>query len=316
MTLTQLGYLVAIVEHGFNISKAASTLHTSQPGVSRQIKLLEVELGINILTRRGGRIVGLTEHGQRVAEAAKVIVKEAGRLKSMRDEILGHGAGELRVATLHSIAMTVLPMAVLAMRNDFPSVTIDVQQASAAHCFELLGAGEIDLALTIEVPLTSHHLATLPMGSVGHVLLVPDGHPLLNKKTVTLEDIASHPLVFSRATGSNWGVTRVFVKHGIELKPSIYVMDVSVIKSFVQAGAGISIVSRASYDEKQDRNVRAIDISHMFAPSQLSIVFDPFRYMRSFAYRFIESLAPAWTPHKVLQEIRSHVYTDGTEKRG
>lgn len=309
MTLTQLKYLVAIVEQGFNITRAAEVLHTSQPGISRQIRLLEEELGISMLMRNGGRIVGLTEEGVRVATSAKRIVKEVGSLKLMGEEFLQQETGRLCVATLHSLALSMLPSAVVGIRTHYPEVTLEVRHASASHCFDLLRAGDIDLGITIEEPAKSYGLAALPLRTFPRMLILPHGHALLESTSIELDDIACYPLIFQDALASSgWEVARVFKARGIELKPAIQTMDASVIKAYVEHGAGIAIVSGAAFDVQRDRGLRAIDLSHIFAPSLISAVFDPLRYMRGYAYEFIEMLAPTWTKKKIDESIRDMVF--------
>ncbi|MBN9430611.1 MAG: LysR family transcriptional regulator [Burkholderiales bacterium] len=308
MTLTQLRYLVAIVEHGFNISKAAIAVHTSQPGVSKQMQMLESELGINILDRNLGRIVGLTEHGMLVAESAKAIVKEADKLKSMGDEVLQQDAGELRIAGLHAHAVSLFPKAVVSVQQAFPRVTVQVQLASAAHCFELLRAGELDFGITIEPPPEPHQLLAIPLGENPRVLIVPAKHPLLQRQPVTLEDIAAYDMLISRDTGVNWEVLRTFQRAGLKVRSIAYLTDAEVVKAFVREGAGISIVSSLSIDEQPDYSLGTINVNHIFGLGQSFLIFDPFRYMRGYGYHFIEKLAPEWPRKKVEREIRRCIY--------
>lgn len=309
MTLTQLNYLVAIIEHGFNISRAAEALHTSQPGISRQIRLLEQQLGINVLLRNGGRIVGLTEEGMRVVASAKRIVKEAASLKSMGEEFLQQETGRLRVATLHSLALSLLPKAVIGVRKHFPAVLIEVQHASASSCFDLLRAGDIDIGITIEQPAQSFGLVALPLQTIPRVLLVPKGHALLKHKSITLDDILAHPLIFPDAMSSGaWSVSRSMQARGIDFEPAIRAMDATIIKAYVEHGAGIAIVSAAAFDANRDLALSAIALDHLFEPSEVSAVFDPLRYMRGYAYEFIELLAPVWTKRKITDAIRDVVF--------
>lgn len=306
MTLTQLKYLVAIVEQGFNITRAASVLYTSQPGISRQIRLLEEELGISMLARSGGRIVGLTEEGKRVAKSAKRIVNEMGSLKLMGEEFLQQETGRLSVVTLHSFALSTLTSAVVGVRERYPEVTIDIQHASASQSFELLRAGSVDLAVTIEEPPSAYGLVSLPVGNVPRVLVLPHGHPLCDCDPIRLEDIAAYPLIFHRSfVSSGWAVTRVFKAHGIEPKPVLEAMDSSIIKTYVERGAGIAIISGAAYDAGRDKGLCAIDLSHIINPSPVSVVLDPLRYLRRYVYDFVETLAPRWTKKRIDDEIRA-----------
>lgn len=309
MTLTQLKYLVAIVDQGFNITRAAAVLHTSQPGISRQIRLLEEQLGISMLLRVGGRITGLTEEGVRVARSAKRIVKEVSSLMRMGEEFMQQETGRLSVATVHSLALSMLPPAVLGVRTRYPGVTIAVQHASASQCFDLLRIGDLDLGVTIEAPASSSGLVALPLQTVPRVLIVPPGHELLSCDLIGLEDIAVCPLIFPESMiNGDWAVSRVFKANGIDLQPVIEAMDASVIKAYVEQGAGVAIISGAAFDPQRDHGLRAIDVSHLFEPSYIFGVFDPLRFMRGYAYEFIELLAPAWSKLKIEAAIRDSVY--------
>jgi LysR family cys regulon transcriptional activator len=309
MTLTQLKYLVAIVDQGFNITRAAAVLHTSQPGISRQIRLMEEQLGISMLIRVGGRITGLTQEGIRVAISAKRIVKEVSSLMRMGEEFMQQETGRLSVATVHSLALSMLPSAVMGLRTRYPGVTIAVQHASASQCFDLLRTGDLDLGITIEAPGLSSGLIALPLQTVPRVLIVPPDHELLSGGLIGLADIARYPLIFQGAmVNSGWAVSRVFKASGIELQPVIEAMDASVIKAYVEHGAGIAIISGAAFDPQRDRGLRSIDVSHLFEPSYIFGIFDPLRFMRGYAYEFIELLAPAWSKLKVDEAIRDIVY--------
>lgn len=307
MTLVQLKYLEAIFAHGFNISNAAKTLHTSQPGISRQIRLLEQELGINILVRHGGRIAGLTEQGARVMESAALILKEVANVKNIGDEVYRQEAGELRIAALHSVALSILPKAIAGVRSAYQAVTVEVQQASASHSFDLLQAGAVDFAVALEPPPAKFNLASFRICALPRLLLVRSDHPLLARSEVDLAAIAKYPLVFSNVLATEWDVARVFRMHGFEIRPMIRAMDASVIKSLVCQGAGIAILSGASYDEVRDVGVKSIDVSHLFEPCDMSLVLDPFRYIRGYGYLFIELMAKELTRTRVDRMIRAYV---------
>jgi DNA-binding transcriptional LysR family regulator len=304
MTLTQLTYVIAVIEHGFSISKAAAALHTSQPGISRQIRVLEQQLGTLVFARARGRIVGLTQSGEFVAASAKRITKEAESLTLMGADFLHQVTGRLRIGTLHAVAISVLLQGIKSMRTRHPGVTIDVEQASGSRCFELLRAGNIDLGITIERPADSYRLVSLPFLKLSRILVVPRGHPLLKLKAVALADIARYPLICLNAlANTSWLVARVFQAQGVPFEPAIRTMDAAVIKAYIEVGAGIAILSAGSFDTKRDRRLRAINVDHLFEPSEISLILDPTVYLRGYTYEFIESLAPAWTKKRIDDAI-------------
>jgi LysR family cys regulon transcriptional activator len=314
MTLTQLRYFAAIVESGFNISRAAQVLHTSQPGVSRQIRVLEEQLGTNLLERTGGRIVGLTETGTRVLVTARRILKDADSLKSMSDEFLQQEVGQLTIATMHTHAHAVLPKAVAALRRRYPGVVVEIRQASPSLILDLARAGEVDLGLTIEIPAASHRLAAFPLMQIPRILIVPRNHPLLKKRSVTLQDLTLYPMICQHAlSAGGWAVTRVFKEHGVDMTPAIYAMDASVIKAHVEEDAGIAVISGVLFDPKRDSRIRAINVSHIFEPSTMTAVVDPYRYLRGYTYDFIAQLAPDWTRQAIDDAIRKVVFSTDPE---
>lgn len=306
MTLTQLRYLIAIVDCGCSISRAAEVLHTSQPGISRQIRVLEQQLGTAVLARNGGRIVGLTESGVQAVTTARRIVKDMESLKLMSQEFLQQEGGRLNIGTLHTYALSLLPPAIAAMFARYPGVLIDVRQTALPLTLELVRAGELDVGVTIDLPPASSGLLGLPVAKIPLALVVPVGHKLLKRRPVSLEDLLQYPMIClgSSSTGS-WGVSSVFKSHGLELRPSIYAMDASVMQSYVAQGVGIAMLPASL---PTSPNVRSIDVSHLFPPSAVTAVIDPNRYMRGYVYEFLVNLAPRWTKREVDRAIRGMLF--------
>jgi DNA-binding transcriptional LysR family regulator len=307
MTLTQLRYLVAIADHGFNISRAAAALHTSQPGVSRQIRVLEEQLGSPILSRNRGRVLGMTAAGAQALAKARRILSEVDALRRMSRDMAGGEIGTLGVATQYSYAISIVPHAVAAMRERYPGVSVVVQQAAAAVGVEMVRYGDVDIAITIEPPPPGSGLAGLRLADIPLVLIVPRGHPLLKRSAIGLEDLLAHPFIGPVSSSSaDWGVRRVFSSHGLELEPAISVMNAGVMQSYVAFGAGIAIVP-ASLPRQQ--GVRAIDVEHLFKPNSVTAIFDAHRQMAPYTYDFVSHLAPQWTKTEIdraLHEVRSH----------
>ncbi len=308
MTFTQLRYFVAVVECGFNVSKAALLLHTSQPGISRQIRVLEQSIGTHLLVRTNGRIIGLTEAGSKTFSTAKRVLKDVTSLKSMSEEYLQEEVGHLVIGTMHTHALGILPSAVAMLRKRYPGVTIEVRQASPVMITELCKIGELDIGLSLGQPEAQHRLLGFPLVSIPRVLIVQKNHPLLKKRNISLEDLLNYPMICQHSlSAGGWEVTRVFKEMGKELSPAIYAMDSSVIKAFVEKDAGIAVISGASFDPKRDTAIRAIDVSKLFQPSQLTAVIDPYRFLRGYTYDLITEIAPQWTKRKIDLTIREAI---------
>jgi LysR family cys regulon transcriptional activator len=311
MTLIQLRYLIAIVDNGFSISRAAEALHTSQPGISRQIRVLEQQLGTAILARVGGRIAGVTEGGASVVATARRIVKDLESLKLMGEEFLHQEAGRLNVGTLHSYAMSLLPSAVTALQTRYPRLVVDIRQVSPGLTFDLIAAGELDVGVTIESPPAAGGLIGLPIAEIPLALVVPVGHELLDSRPPTFEDLMRYPMIcLGSSTTGNWGAISLYKARGLDLQPAIFAMDASVIQSYVAAGAGIAVVPSCL---PATPSIRAIDVSHLFPPSRLTAVLDPRRYLRRYVYDFIAHLAPAWTKREIDRAIRDVVFAPPRE---
>ncbi|MCK9513859.1 MAG: LysR substrate-binding domain-containing protein [Pigmentiphaga sp.] len=307
MNLQQLRYLCAIVDAGFNISRAAQALHTSQPGISKQIRLLESRMGTSLLIRKSGRIIGLTDYGEQAWLAAKRILKEFEGLKQMGDDVLRQDSGRLTIATLHSYAYSLLPPVIHGLRQRYPEVSVDIRQATPGNIIELVRAGEADVGLTIERPAPDSGVLALDYRAVPRVLLVPAGHPLLEQETVAFRDIIRYPIIEQGFLSSGgWAVSRTLRAKGYDFEPALSLPDASTIKAYVEEGVGIAVISGAMFDPQRDANLRAIAVDHLFAPSFLTLVIDPHRYQRRYLYDFIESLAPNWDRLSVQYEVRHY----------
>lgn len=310
MNLQQLRYLCAVVDAGFSISKAAQTLHTSQPGISKQIRLLESRMGTALLVRQRGRVVGLTEYGEQAWLAAKRILKEVEGLHAMGEEVLHQDTGQLSIVTLHSYIHSLLPPVIRDLRQRYPAVSVEIRQATPGNIIELVRTGEADVGLTIERPAPGSGVLALDYRAIPRVLLVPADHPLLALDTVTFRDVVRYPIIEQGSLSSGgWEVSRTLRAQGYDFEPALWLPDASTIKAYVAAGVGIAVIPGAMFDAQRDPNLRAIAVDHLFAPSFLTLVIDPQRYQRRYLYDFIESLAPNWDRLSVQYEARH--YPDG-----
>jgi LysR family cys regulon transcriptional activator len=308
MTLQQLRYLIATVDCGFNISRAAEMIHTSQPGISKQIKLLEQQLGTPLLARSAARIIGLTDAGERVLDAARRILRETDGLAQMGRDFMKQETGTLTIVSLHTYALALVPKAAALLRDRYPAVSLQIRQASPGQIVELVRAGEVDLGLTMELPEPTSGVIGFPVLKAPRVLLVPRGHPLTRLEAVTLEDIVEHPFVaHSGLSAGGWAVSRVLKARGLALKTAMLAADASLIKAYVEVGLGVTIVSSLLYSPDRDVSLTAIDVSHIFEPSQVTVLMDPYRYQRGFVHDFVGLLAPDWTAERIRQSVRQFV---------
>lgn len=305
MTFTQLRYLAAIVDYGFSISQAARMLHTSQPGISRQIRLLEQQLGATILARKSGRIIGLTESGERVMHTVRRVINDMESLSLMSQEYLAQESGTLTIGTLHTYALSLLPKALADLRSVYPHVLIDVQQVTLPQAAIQVQDGELDVAITIGEPPVESSVIALHVADIPLQLLVPDGHELTSKSEFDLADLLDYPMICLRSSTTSWGVSSVYKANGYELRPAAYAMDASVMRSLVAHGLGIAVLPSVL---PTISGTVALSVSHLFPPSSINALINPNRFLRGYVYAFIEKLAPKWTRNEIDFEIRNALF--------
>ena len=304
MTLQQLRYLCAIADCGFNISRAAELLHTSQPGISKQIGMLEEELGAGIFVRRKGRMVDVSERGTQVLEVARRILKDANSLRFMGDEVVHAGGGRLALAVLHIHARYLLLDVINQFKRGHPGVCIDLLQGTPGKVSELVMSGEADIGVTVAPVTRLTGLLQIACWPVPRSIVVPVRHPLLRKPRPTLEDIARYPVIAVEASSAvDWEIRRAFQARGIELDIAMHAADASVIKAYVESGIGIAVLPTAAFEPQRDKGLRAIKANHLFGDSHLNLLIDPYRYLRGFAYDFIELVVPDWIRERVEQAM-------------
>lgn len=314
MTFQQLRYLCAVVDGNFNISRAALAVNTSQPGISTQIRLLERELETDILLRRRGRIVGLTEPGLEILETARRMLREADNLGKIGAEFGRNRRGAFSLGMTHTHARYGLLNIIERFRKAYPEVQLNLREASPPQVFELVSSGQVDIGVVNEIPADSRKLVAMPCphsagNNLARTLVVPRGHPLLQKKKrLTLGDVAAHPLIMmdNTTTGAR-AVLEAFREGGLEPDIVMRANAPDVIKAYVGLGFGIAVLPAVAYDPKTDRGLRAIEASHLFGTGILAVALDPNAYLRGYMYDFIALIAPGWTREAVdarLNEAR------------
>jgi len=292
MKLQQLRCLVEVARRDLNVSEAAEALHTSQPGVSKQIRALEDELGVQVFVRHGKRLVSVTEPGKAVIAIAERILSEAQNLRRAGEEYANDQLGTLTVAATHTQARYALPQAVAAFKRKYPKVELLLHQGNPTQICEQVIAGEADMGVATESISLYPELVSLPVYQWNRCVVVPPKHPLL-KAPLTLEALAEHPIVtYDFAFANRSLVEKAFETRGLKPHVVLSAQDSDVIKTYVELGLGVGILAKMAFDPKRDMNLRAIDASHLFESSTTRLGIKRGAYLRRYAYEFIELFAP------------------------
>ncbi len=307
MKLRQLKYLVSVVDSGFNISHASTLVHTSQPGISKQIRALEEELGVEILLRRRTRIAGITRNGKAVLTMARRILRDTENLSQIGEKLGSETVGQLVIAATHIHARYVLPDIVSRFQRDNPGVQLVLRQGTPDQIAQFVESGEADIGIGAEPPNAYPNLTLLPGLTLERCVLVCAGHPLLRAGRLTLELIAKHPLVtFDLRFTGGATVIRPFEIAGIRPNIVLHATDADVVKAYVARGIGIAVLPKITYEPERDRDIRAIDVGSLFAPTVARIEVRRDEHLRSFMFKFIRMLSPKLTRPAVERILREN----------
>ena len=296
MNLQQLRYIHEVVRQGLNVSAAAEALFTSQPGVSKQIRLLESELGVEVFTRQGKRLVAITEPGRQVLAIAARMLGDLDNLRQVGQEFSNASSGHLAIATTHTQARYVLPPVIRTFMERYPQVHLLLHQGNPRQVCELALTGEADLAIATEAIADYPELLMLPCYEWNRCVVAPLGHPLLAVERLTLEEIARWPIVTYDVSFTGRGqINRAFMSHGLQPRVVLTALDADVIKTYVGMGVGVGIVARMAYDPAVDRGLGMRDAAHLFDSSTTRIGLRRNAWLRGYVYDFIEGFAPHLT---------------------
>ncbi len=293
MKLQQLRCLTEVARHGLNVSDAAEALHTSQPGVSKQIRALEDELGVQVFVRHGKRLVAITEPGKAIVAIAERILAEAQNLRRAGDEFANDQLGTLTIAATHTQARYALPKAVAAFKRRYPTVELLIHQGNPTQICDQVLSGEADMCVATEMISSYAGLVSLPVYQWNRCVVVLPKHPLLKEQPLTLEKLAEHPIVtYDFAFANRSLVQKAFESRGLKPHVVLSAQDSDVIKTYVELGLGVGILAKMAFDAKRDATLRAIDASHLFESSTTRLGIKRGAYLRRYAYEFIELFAP------------------------
>ena len=304
MKLTQLRYLAAVVQNDLNITTAARKLHTSQPGVSKQLKLLEDELGFPVFERDGRSLIRLTPAGTEVVARALRILEEASNIRRMSEDAKHDDRGSLAIGTTATQARYVLPPVVEAFRADYPDVDLHIHLGSSEQLGELARLDRVDLAIATGAAELFPGFVLLPCYRWARRIVVPKGHPLLSHGQVTLEALSRYPIItYNFSFQGESSLPALFERAGLRLNVALTATDADVIKTYVRLGLGVGIV--ASMAVVLDDDLEAIDADHLFARHTTWVGFRRGRLLRSYAREFIRGFAPHLDRRRVDEAIRA-----------
>ena len=306
MKLQQLRYIVEVANHDLNVSATAQALFTSQPGVSKQIRLLEDELGVEIFVRSGKHLTQVTQVGQQIIDMANQVLRQTGTIKQIAQECSNESVGELTIATTHTQARYALPAIIRSFRQSYPDVTLHMKQGTPAQIVELAASGAADFAIATEGMEHFKDLIMMPCYEWNRAVVVPREHPLASKAevpgSITLEDIAEYPIV-TYVFGFTGRSRLDDAFSAADLTPNVVftATDTDVIKTYVRLGLGVGIIASMAYDEAQDADLVRIDAGHLFASSVTHIGFRRGTFLRRYMLDLIQSFAPHLESRTVAQ---------------
>lgn len=304
MNFQQLRIVRETARRAFNLTEVANALHTSQSGVSKHIKDLEDELGVELYVRKGKRLLGLTEPGRQMLPIVERMLLDASSIKNLAAQYSQQDTGQLTIATTHTQARYVLPKVVSEFKRHFPKVHLKLHQGSPKEIAQMLLEGEADIGLATETLGEVEELATFEFYRWHHGVVVPKEHPLTELKSLTLEAIAEFPIItYQEGFTGRALVEHTFIEAGITPDIVMSALDSDVIKSYVELDLGVGIIASVAFSPERDTGLTMLSGAHLFAVNQTKLAIRRGHLLRTFAYRFIELCSPELTQQAVTQEV-------------
>ena len=300
MNFQQLRIIRETVRRNFNLTEVAGALATSQSGVSKHIKDLEDELGVELFVRRGKRLLALTDPGREIVGLVERILTDASSIKRIADQLSNSDEGQLTIATTHMQARYMLPPVIAGFRRAFPNVHLVLHQSSPLEIASMLLDGRADIGIATEAIAGNPELAAFPYYSWRHAVIVPKGHPLEAAGPLDITELARHPIVtYDQGFTGRPVIDRAFEAAGERPDIVMEAIDADVIKAYVELGLGIGIIAAQAVNPARDMGVTALESSHLFEENTSYIALRRGRFLRGFAYRFIEACRPDLTEAKI-----------------
>ncbi|OGA39767.1 MAG: transcriptional regulator CysB [Betaproteobacteria bacterium RIFCSPLOWO2_12_FULL_62_13] len=293
MNLRQLTALCEVVDRGLRISDAAHATFRAQSSVTRQIQLLESELGFELFVRNRNKLLRITPQGEEILRIARRMLQDAENMRRIGRNLADDEEGEFTIATTHTHARYVLPRVIAEFVRKYPKVRLSLRQGNPVQCCELVARGKADLAICTDPRDLPGELAQIPCYRLQRSIITPRRHPLLRVKPLTLEALAGYPLItYDEAFSGRHVVDKTFSDRDLHPRIVLSAADADVSKVYVGMGLGIAIFASVVFDPKQDVNLRRIDARHLFKPSSLNLVVRRYSYLRTYMVDFIQMFAP------------------------
>jgi LysR family cys regulon transcriptional activator len=293
MNLLQLRVICEIANHGLKITTAAETLHKSQPGISRLVREIEEELGVQIFRRRKNKIEVITEPGREIVRIAERVLRDIADLKRVGQEYSMRDAGELTVATTHTQARYSLPGVIEDFTRRFPNVHVTLRQGNPIECCKLAESGKADIAISTETREQFAQLVCLPAYLITRCVVARRGHPILKKGRLTLRKLSQYPIITFDSTFSSGSVlSEAFAGAGIRPRIVLSAVDADVSKAYVERGLGIAILAHNAIDRTKDLKLGTVDAQHLFPSSFLNVSIRKYAYLRGYMTSFVSAFAP------------------------
>ena len=314
MKLQQLRYIWEVAQNKLNISHTADKLYTSQPGISKQIRLLEEELGVQIFSRSGKQLQQITPAGEKILAEASAILNKVESISRIADEYKDEEQGSLSIATTHTQSRYVLPRIIQAFTKRYPKVSLHLHQGTPMQISQMAADGTVDFAIATEALELFEGLIMLPCFHWNRSILVPKGHPLIAEKTLSLEAINQYPLItyLFGFTGRS-KLDAAFEKQGLRPNVVVTAADADVIKTYVRSGLGVGIIASMAWEPERDKDLIALDASNLFAYSTTSIAYRRDIYLRKYMLDFIQMFAPHLSKTRIDQDMDGQNSEEGRE---
>lgn len=302
MKLQQLKYIWEVAHHDLNVSATAQSLFTSQPGISKQIRLLEDELGVEVFTRSGKHLTRVTPAGEIILREAGEILRKVDGIKRIAQEFSNQRKGDLTIATTHTQARYALPPVISEFMKEYPEVSLHMHQGTPMQISEMAADGTADFAIATEALELYSDLIMMPCYNWNRCVVVPRNHPLAQLDRLTLKELAKHPIVtyVFGFTGRS-KLDEAFQAEGYTPTVVFTAADADVIKTYVRLGLGVGIIASMAYDPNQDSDLVSLDASDLFEASTTKIGFRKGTFLRGYMYDFMQRFAPHLTRDRVEQ---------------
>jgi LysR family cys regulon transcriptional activator len=293
MNFQQLRIIREAARCNFNLTEVGNALFTSQSGVSKHIKDLEDELGVELFVRKGKRLLGLTDPGRELLVIVERILLDSNNIKNLVEQYSQRDEGQLTVIATHTQARYSLPQVITEFKKEFPKVHLKLHQAGPAEIVSMLLNGEADIGVATEALADVTKLDSFPYYSWHHAVVVPAGHPLENVQPLTLAALAEYPIVtYHEGLTGRAKIDKSFADAGIAPDIAMSALDADVIKTYVELGLGIGIIASMAFNPVKDSDLRLLKCDHLFGANTTYIALRRGHYLRSFAYKFIELCSP------------------------